>query len=257
MTHIILKKLVAKYIYAAMVAWIPLSNHYERDAIGRPLHTAQGYYKQEDQTEVRARYESIASDIVDVAYDDTLKPMFTGEDGRLKSALTLAGTGSMEGVYQKWVENGDCNTAAFQAREHEVHPGHEACDGGAAWSIFQIHMYRYIIKDGELTQAGILENSPNPADREWIKNHKNEIITGAQLVADRKLAARIAYYLMYNSLHTYHSLCTYSGESCSGAHPLADNRLSRGQQYLRAHLFTTPPPEELALIASPADPSRE
>jgi len=241
MTTLLMKKLVAKYLVAAMISWVPFSNQIQRADDGTWLHEKNGMYLKEDEADARARYESIADDIVEIAFDDTLKPLFTGDDGRLKTALALTAVPSLEGGFHKWVDDGTCNTAKFQ-----LHLGHVECDGGHAWSIWQLHMYNYVIKDGELTQAQYLQNSLKPEDRDWMRAHQGEIITPQQIVADRKLAVKIAYYLMYYSLHNFHSLCAYSGERCDGSHPLADHRLSRGIDYLRAHPFVVPPPEQLA-----------
>lgn len=246
-----MKKLVAKYLVAAMISWVPFSNQIQRASDGSWLHDKSGLYLKEDETDVRQRYESIADDIVDVAYDDALKPLFTGEEGRLKTALMLTAMPSLEGGFHKWVDDGTCNTRTFQT--HMQAQGKMECDGGLAWSLWQLHMYNYVIKDGMLTQAQYLQNSLKQEDRDWIRNHKSEIITPQQVIADRKLAVKIAYYLMYYSLHNFQTLCAYTGEHCEGPHPLADHRRNRGVDYLRAHPFTLPPPEQLALIADPTE----
>lgn len=241
MNPILIKKFVVGYILSAMISWVPLTNQYLRDASGHWQRTTMGFV-QEDQTQARARYEAIARDIVDVSFDDNNTPLFKGADGRAKTALLSAAIGSLEGGYHKWVDDGTCNTAAFQAVAQAQH--RNECDGGAAFSIWQIHIEAgYIFKDDELTQTRFLPKS-------YVSAHTDDLITKARIVADRHVAALMAYYLMRYSLHNYHSLCSYTGESCTGRHPLADVRLGRAEAYLRTHPFTMPSPEQLALIAA-------
>jgi len=234
---------LASYILSAMISWIPLGNQYERGLDGHWLRDSRGYYVQEDQAQALARYEATARDIASVALDEDNVPLFRGSDGRVKTALLLAAIASFEGGYHKWVEDGVCNTAIFK----KDHP-HE-CDGGHAWTNWQIHMYQYVIKGGEMTQAQYLENSLDKADRDWIKEHKDDIIRPEQLTQDKRLAALVAYYLARYSLRNFQSLCSYSGEDCLGRHPKADQRKDRAVAYLRAHPFTF----ETEPAAPPAD----
>jgi len=232
MNTIILKKLVAKYLVAAMTTWVSFSSQLARDHQGHWVRDDKGSYVKEDEASVKARYEADAERIVDVTYDDTLKPIFRGEEGRLKTALLLGAIASLEGGFHEWVENGDCNQAGWLGG---------GCDGGHAYSIFQIHVYDYMIKDGVLTQSRYV-------DKEYREAHQDEIIKGQTLIDDPYKAVLVAYYLALNSMTTYHSLCAYSGESCTGNHPKATQRLDRAQDYLRTHPFVLPSAEELELM---------
>ena len=246
-----LSEQLVSYILSAMLSWVPIGNHFERTHDGKWLHDAHGYYVKEDADEALARYKVTAQSIVDVALDESNLPLFRGPhgepeslSGRVKTALQIAGIGSFEGGFQKFVESGDCNTPAFKAN----HP--KECDGGAAWTNFQIHLYRYIIKGGEMYQSQYLEQSSDKDVREWFKAHKDEVITGKQLIDDPKLAAQVAYYIIRWSLHgNSGSLCGYTGEGCNGAHPLADQRSGRVHTYYRAHPFVlieeSPTPPDL------------
>jgi hypothetical protein len=225
---------LTQYIVAAMISWVPLGNQIERANDGHWMRDSQGLYVVEDPAVARARYERIAGEIVSIAFDEANPPLFRGEEGRLKTALLLASIASFEGGYHKWVEDGTCNTRLFLAD----HP--RECDGGAAWSNWQLHMYRYVIRSGEMTQAQYLENSLVPEDREWIKDHADSIIRGPDVARDPKLAVQVAYYLVRYSEKNFRSLCAYSGEDCSGSHPKATARLERAAAYLRAHPFTMP-----------------
>lgn len=238
MQSVLLKQFAAKYILAAMMAWVPLGNHYERDAAGHFLRTALGFV-QEDQQKVRERYEQTASDIVDIAFDPGNPAIFAGTDGRLKTALQLAALASFEGGFNDWVDDGSCNTPEFQKHAKAQH--RVECDGGAAFSIWQIHPEAgYIIKDGELTLARYVP-------REYVAAHAEDVVTGPKLVAQRRLAALVAYYLVRYSEHRFHTLCSYTGENCMGAHPLALQRANRAKDYLAHHPFD-PPPDEVSRI---------
>lgn len=164
-----LSEQLVSWVLSAMLAWVPLGNQYERAHDGRWLHDAHGYFVKENADEALARYKVTAQAIADVALDPANPPLFRGETGRAKTALQLGSIGSFEGGFHKFVESGDCNTPAFKAN----HP-HE-CDGGAAWTNFQIHLYRYIIRGGEMFQAQYLEQSNNKDDREWIKNIRGRL----------------------------------------------------------------------------------
>jgi hypothetical protein len=237
-----LSEQLVSYILSAMLSWVPLGNQYERAPDGKWLHNDKGYYVQEDQDEALARYKKTAEAIVAVSLDERNPPLWRDQRGRndtlearVRTALGLTAIPSLEGGFHKWVENGDCNTPEFKKN----HP-HE-CDGGSAWTNWQIHLYRYIIKDGELFQSQYLEQSMNKDDREWFAAHKDEVITGQQLIADPKLAAQVAYYIIRWSTRSFHSLCGYTGENdghiCRPQHHLADQRLNRGSEYMRAHPF--------------------
>ena len=66
------------------------------------------------------RYAAIAVDIVAVAEE---YPVFSGAEGTLKTAFTLAAIGSYESLFRNDVD-------AFEARG----------DGGKAWGLLQVHL---------------------------------------------------------------------------------------------------------------------
>jgi hypothetical protein len=70
-----------QYVLAAMLAWVPPASHAPH----------------EDERQVLARYRSIATDIVLVAFDPREEPLFDGSDGRVATAVTLAAIASLEG----------------------------------------------------------------------------------------------------------------------------------------------------------------
>jgi hypothetical protein len=71
----------------------------------------------------RARYTEIASDLAAVVYDPEEQPLFSGDDGRAKTALVLASIAAHESTFRRDVEDG-------RARG----------DGGTSWCFMQLHI---------------------------------------------------------------------------------------------------------------------
>jgi hypothetical protein len=220
--NIVLKQFAVKYLLAAMVSWVPIANQVSN---GESAESAQ------------ARYEATASDIIETVYADDEPAVFLGADGNIKSALELAAIGSFEGGFQKFVDEGGCNVKGFKADRRG------SCDGGTAYTIWQIHPMSGLMLKG----TGITSVYYN---QQAAKEHPEDVWTGAKLVADRKMAAKVALHLIRISYQEQKSLCRFTGESClEGKHPLADNRHMRAVNYLKAHPFT-PPKEEVTTETS-------
>jgi hypothetical protein len=124
---------ITTYILSAMTAWVPITDH--------------AYYERREITE--ARYVSIANTVVETAYDDKRKPLFEGEDGRIKSALLLAAIASTESFFIKDVDT--CRRGGD-------------CEGGhcLAWGDWQTHSNRWRTCSSRATAADIAYN--------WIQN---------------------------------------------------------------------------------------
>jgi hypothetical protein len=71
----------------------------------------------------RARYTEIASDLAAVVYDPDEQPLFSGDDGRAKTALLLASIAAHESTFREDVENGKSRG-----------------DGGTSWCFMQLHI---------------------------------------------------------------------------------------------------------------------
>jgi hypothetical protein len=212
------------YIFAAMLAWIPVRNL-----------TQYG----ETEDEAHARMRSIAEDVVSVALDSSEPPAFAHADGRVKTALLQVAIASMETGYQKFVDDGSCNKPDYVADRRG------GCDGHHAWSLWQIHIAGngyILLEDGSLTS--FMYASP-----EVRASHA--ILRGPELIADRKNAIRVAQRIERDSLRWTHSLCRYSGESCDeDRHPKAKARLDRAMDYYQKHPFTDAIPEPISSNAS-------
>lgn len=204
---------LAQYILSAMISWTP-------------VRSLTAYGETEDQ--VRARFEAIATDIATVFTDSNEAPIFSGATGRPRSALLLASIGSFEGGWQRFVEEGDCNKPGYKA------DGRGGCDGGFAFTSWQIH----IAGGGFLYVGGRLTNVNY--ERQYAKDHPEEIINGNRLVADRRTAIRVAKDLIIETKGRDCTLCGYSGESSLHEHPKADARLNRAKDYWAHHPFVDP-----------------
>lgn len=213
-----------QYLLVAMLSWIPVRNL-----------TPYG----ETEDEVSTRYKSIATDVAVVALDSAEPPTFAGVDGRVKTALLQVAIASMETGFQKFVDDGDCNRPGYHADRRGD------CDGGHAFSFWQIHVSGggyVLLEDGTLT-------SRMYASKEVLQTHA--IIGGLELVSDRKNAVRVAQRIERNSLRYFHSLCSYSGESCAdGRHPKAEARYQRAVEYYKSHPYTGALPQVLSTSSS-------
>jgi len=208
-------QILTHYLLAAILTWLPVRSYF----------VPYG----ETEAEAKTRLESIASDLSSVTLDPVEPPAFAGDEGRMKTALLLASIGSFETSYQTFVQEGKCNQPGY------VPDRRGSCDGGHAFSFWQIHVFGggYVLGDGGALLTAETYGQIHPGD-ETIR-----ILRGPDLISDRKSAIRVAERLVRSSLRQYHSLCAFTGESCEpGRHPKADVRLERAQAYLRSHPFT-------------------
>lgn len=201
-----------QYVFVAILAWVPVRNL-----------TPYG----ESESDARARLHAVAEDIVTVAMDAAEPATFTGTDGRIKTALLQASIASLEAGFQKFVEDGTCNTPGY------VPDRRGNCDGGHAFSLWQIHVFGggYL-----LLEDGLLQTTQFA--RGYASAHPDEVVRGQNLIADRKIAARVAQRLERSSLKNYHSLCAFTGEPCGdGEHPKALARFDRAKDYFAKHPY--------------------
>lgn len=216
MTQTVLVKALISYLLVAMTSWVPMKNQTDESA-----------------EDAATRYTAIATDIVEAVTDPSEPPLWKGSDGQVKTALLVAGIASLEGGYQKFVDDGTCNKKEYKADRRG------SCDGKHAYTIWQIHTMGGLIFDGE----GVTSIAYAP---EKLKTDPDSVWTGPKLVADRKAAARMALHLMRVSYKRYGSLCQYTGEKyqdtdkCMEKTPKADFRQSRALDYLKKNPFVTP-----------------
>jgi len=147
------------------------------------------------------RLTGIAQDIAAVSLSE--EPLFKSDESRAKTAILLASVARYESDFAPWVDAGLCNDLEWRrsAEGKAVHRGSD-CDGGHAFSLWQIHA-------GQAGQA---------------------------LIADRQAAIREAVARMRVSLDAGRGLCWYTGET--GDCPKAELRLRTAQVWSLGHPFT-------------------
>jgi hypothetical protein len=199
-------KALATYIVTAMLSWSPVKDH-----------TTRG----ESEAEVLARYDAIALDDATVALDPDETTLFPADPSKAETALLVASMGFWETRYWKHVDDGLCNDHTWRAE----HKRPLECDGGQAWSLWQIHT-------GFATKRGwdhglLLEGGEWRYDAAGYK--------GPELIADRKVAVRVALHMMRKSMRMSGTLCGYTGEAAPC--PKARERLELATRYFREHPF--------------------
>lgn len=198
---------LAAYVLTAMQQWSPPRVHRERD-----------------EAEVVALYFKLAHEIASVVSDPSESPLFANDDTRARTALLLASVELHESGFKPYVVDGSCNDQVWRrAHRDMVMPGGvAACDGGHAFSGFQIHPShgRGFIK---LVGDGF--------------SYGPDGIRGADLAKDGALAARVALHMLRTSVKRNNNLAWYTGE-IGRSHPKADARMNVATSYAAAHPFT-------------------
>ena len=176
-------------------------------------HAAEG----KEAYETRAA--TIADDIVAVVSEETEPAVFPQDDDRHKTATLIATLAFWESNFQLYVDNGSCDDRAWRkTREGRATLLSGDCDGGWAYSMFQIH------------PEGGIALEPGGG---W--HHEFGAIDGQAMLADRKVAVRVALHMARQSIGHGAGLCQYSGEI--GPCPKAAARLSFAQRWWAAHPY--------------------
>lgn len=200
-------KIIA-YLVAAMLSWSPAKDH-----------------TPDTETITVARYTAIAEDIAAVVQDSTEPAIFKDDAQKVRTALQLAGVAFFESRYWSYVDSGKCNDREWRAKQPTTT---SLCDGGLAFSLWQIHTRFSQGKDGiSLDGDG------------W--KHDSAGHVGKELLTDRKLAARIALHMLRASLTRSGTLCGYTGEIEKGC-PKAAARFNLAKSYFTKHPFVAPLP---------------
>ena len=129
--------------------------------------TQPQYFKdaKESLEEGTARRESIAKDVVDVVYADTLPPLFTGPTGRAQEVPLVLSLMQHESGFRRDVDLG-------------IGPAARG-DGGRSWCMMQIQVGGGRTGDWNVKKGRFFQTN-DPAD-EIVKGW-----TGAELVGDRR-----------------------------------------------------------------------
>lgn len=125
---------------------------------------------EETVEEKQVRYESFASDLYEVVYDPSVKPLFGGKKGRAMTAATILGVAFHESGFAHDVDKGPC----YRGRN-----GRDVrCDGGMSACVMQIKL---------------------GAGTTTLRSHGFEGLTQADLFRDRKLCFRVGLHLIRRS----------------------------------------------------------
>jgi hypothetical protein len=176
-----------------------------------------------EQTE--ARYHSIAEDIATVVWNPSLPPLFSGVDGRAKTASVVESIMSYESGFRRDVDFG--LGAAGKG------------DGGHSWCLMQVRFDH----DGDRTATwnkvkGRFKMQGDPED-ELVQGW-----TGEELVQDRKKCIEAGYRVMKVSFSMCRSLPVsawlraYASGNCEddgGGAQKSESRMNRGINWFNRH----------------------
>ena len=227
---------LVRYLYDSMRRWTSLPNE-----DGDPADAARAARNADS----RVRIGMTASDIVSVARSEA--PLFEGDRDRSRSAVLVATVAFFESGFAEYVDNGQCNDWSWK---HPKRTGPDAvaadeikrrmgllaagpCDGGLAYSDWQIHPFDSMWRDGMVLLDG---------PRAWSfaadvhDGQEHEIIHGKDMIEDRSKAARVALHMLRRALSGTSNLCGYTGES--GGCPKGALRLNFATDWSRKHPFS-------------------
>jgi len=152
-----------------------------------------------EQDASRARYEAIAKDAIEVAYDQAERPIFGGEEGRLKTLSLMLAIASMESGFEAAVDSGE-----------------KRGDSGSSWCFMQIHLPG----DSRITLS---KDFYGYAGKGW---------NGRDLVNDRKKCFRAGLHIARESFTICRNLSVYSSGKCrrDDSEPKARHRVARARE---------------------------
>jgi hypothetical protein len=228
---------LVRYLYDSMRTWTSMPS--EEGDPADAVRASRNAYS-------RTRLAMTASDIVTVVRDE--EPIFEGDADRSKSAVLVATVAFFESGFSEYVDKGQCNDWNWKhpkATGPDAVPADEIkrrkallaagpCDGGLAYSDWQIHPFDGMFRDGM-----VLLDGPRAwafaADVNDGKEH--EIIHGKDMIEDRSKAARVALHMLRRALgHGPSNLCGYTGER--GDCPKGAKRLNFALDWSRKHPFS-------------------
>lgn len=231
---------LVRYLYDSMRVWTKLP---DEDADQAALAKAQKLTSQgtwpgaaeaqrkveasiENHKAARARYASIASDIVTVVRSE--RPAFPSDENRSRTAVLVAGVAFYEAAFLGYVDDGLCNDWKWR---HPMTTGPGAltldevkqrmgilkagsCDGGWAYSMWQIHPFDFSWREGMV----LLDDGREWSFASYVHDGQDRpIILGKDMIADRRVAARMALHMLRRALGPAGTgnLCGYTGETQS------------------------------------------
>ena len=229
---------LVRYIFDSMRTWTKLPSD-GSDPVGDDARVARN-------ASARARQASTAGDIVSVVRSE--QALFEGDTDRSRTAVLVAALAFFESGFAEYVDAGQCNDWSWKhprTTGPDAVPADEVkrrksllasgpCDGGFAYSDWQIHPFDSIWRDGLVLLDGPRSWS-FAADVGDVQEH--EIIHGKDMIEDRRKAARVALHMLRRAMGTGRSnLCGYTGES--GSCPKGAQRMKFALDWSSRHPFS-------------------
>lgn len=208
-------------VVTAVLLWSPAREHNQPQLQGSLAETPEAY---------EARINSVASDIVEVVSLPEEEPLFDPSrtpEADYKSAIMVAALGFFESRFMLYIRS--CNDYAWRKTaegRRQLLSGD--CDGGLAWTYWQVHPAEGLV----LTPEGGWSRAYNFPDG-WRATHSGEIIGGAEMLSDTKVAVRVVVHMLRQSLKRSGGLTGYTGETESNFKAAA--RLNFARNYWTSH----------------------
>ena len=189
-----------------------------------PIYNAQHYFPdaRETPTEAQARYESIARDIAEIAYDPAEEPLFKGPNGRARTVSVIEGIMLYEsGRFRKDVDFGI---------------GPKSKGAGAAVCNMQI-----MVGSGRTGRYNMTKQrfawTNDPSTDTFLPGY-----TMRELLTDRKVCIRTGLHMIRQSFHTCgdqmppdQKLRFYATGSCKLGRVDSYIRMSTAMQWFEEH----------------------
>ena len=232
--------LLVQYLYNSMRAWTSLPS----EGSDPPNDEARAARNASS----RARLGSTAADIVKMVR--TEEPVFEQDENRSRTAVLVATVAFFESGFAEYVDKGQCNDWNWK---HPKTTGPDAvsideakrragllaagpCDGGLAYSDWQIHPFDGLWRDGIVLLDG---------PRAWAftadvhDGQEHDVIHGRDMIGDRVKASRVALHMLRRALAASKGtgLCGYTGEGGGGC-PKGAKRLNFAIDWSRKHPFS-------------------
>lgn len=169
-----------------------------------------------------SHYPFIARDITDVVLSEP--PLWPGDTDRWRTAVLLTTMAFWEGHFWVHVDDGSCNDGVWRKTKAGVTRMATTgdCDGGWAVSLWQIH-----------PEGGIVLTDDGGWKHLWDAPG-SKAIGSKEMLADRRLAARVALHMLRKSLRMSGGLVGYTGEGSCPC-PKAQARLAASESWWHKH----------------------
>jgi hypothetical protein len=217
---------LAVYLDTAARSWMKLPDCEKSPSacavfVGREDETVEAVLAR-----VATTAEQVAGILLD-GFDDDLESV----DDVPKAGLILMSLAFNESRFRAYVDDGRCNDTTWRKSplgRRLLKLG--SCDGGIAYSLFQIHVYEGVHLYWGTMSGAEWGFRPDPTARRERVAHADD------LLADRRLAIVTALHMVRASLAAHAGLCHYTGESIKHC-PKGEARINLAIRYQAAHPY--------------------